>query len=42
MQLGVNETDSKRAEYPGKGLHVCWFYSITEKNEVSLVFVKEI
>lgn len=42
MQLSVNETDSKRSEYPGKGLYICWFYSITEKkkNEMSLVFVK--
>ena len=33
MQLSVNETDSKRSEYPGKGLYICWFYSITEKKK---------
>lgn len=31
MQLSVNETDNKRTEYPGKGLHIYWIYSITEK-----------
>lgn len=31
MQLSVNETDSKRSECPGKGLYICWFYSIRGK-----------
>ena len=36
MQLSVNETDNKRTEYPGKGLHIYWIYSITEKKMCSI------